>query len=112
MYNWILSLNSILLFMILYYVFPLKSLVNSLLGKEITTLESLASLFQLYSMGFVLIFLCLALMYLRAFKNHGNESGPRIVFLRTALWHFSFWQQFSLLYWPNSKLGFSMPSQK
>lgn len=67
--NWIITFNAILLFVILYYVFPLKSLINSFLGKERITFDGLADLFQMYSAGFLLIFLCITLMYLRAYKK-------------------------------------------
>lgn len=67
--NWILALNAVLLFVVLYYVFPLKSLVQSIMGEGITTRNSLASLFVLYGIGFLLIFLCVSLMYHRAFKK-------------------------------------------
>lgn len=67
--DWIIALNAIMLFVILYYVFPLKSLVNSFIGKEEITYEGLASLFQMYSGGFLMIFLCLSLMYFRAYKK-------------------------------------------
>lgn len=67
--NWIITFNAILLFVILYYVFPLKSLINSFLGKEKITFEGLADLFQMYSAGFLLIFLCFTLMYLRAYRK-------------------------------------------
>ena len=67
--NWIITFNSVLLFVILYYIFPLRSMLNSMMGKEIQTWESLSSLFTFYSGGFVLIFLCLSLMYYRAYKK-------------------------------------------
>lgn len=47
--NWIIAFNAILLFLILYFVFPLNSLINSWLGKEQITLEGLGSLFELYN---------------------------------------------------------------
>lgn len=72
--NVIIALNSLLLFVVLYYVFPLKSLINSWLGKERITMEGLADLFQWYSLGFLLIFLCISLMYYRAFKRTKNLS--------------------------------------
>jgi uncharacterized membrane protein len=65
---WIITLNTVLLFVTLYYVFPLKSLVRSWFGEEGITMEGLSELFQMYSIGFALIFLCYALMYFRAFK--------------------------------------------
>ncbi|MDG1573450.1 TMEM175 family protein [Robiginitalea sp. M366] len=71
---WIMAYNALLLFVILYYVFPLKSLVHSWMGTQQMTLEGLSSLFQLYSLGFALIFLCYALMYRRAFKKERNAA--------------------------------------
>ena len=73
--NWILALNAVLLFVVLYYVFPLKSLVQSFMGEGITTQNSLASLFILYGIGFLLIFLCFSLMYRRAFKKSKSSKG-------------------------------------
>lgn len=73
--NWIIALNSILLFLVLYYIFPLKSLINSWLGKESITIEELGSLFSLYSLGFVLIFATLSLMYLRAYRKTRSIDG-------------------------------------
>lgn len=73
--NWILTLNAVLLFVVLYYVFPLKSLVQSFMGEGITTRDSLASLFVLYGVGFLLIFLCISLMYRRAFKKSKSSKN-------------------------------------
>lgn len=67
--NYINAVNAILLFVLLYYVFPLKSLVNSFFDISGMTLEKLAGIFELYSLGFALIFLCCSLMYHRAFKK-------------------------------------------
>lgn len=67
--NWIIVLNTLLLFVILYYVFPLKSLVNSWLGEEPITMEGLSNLFGWYGLGFALIFLCFSLMYFRSFRK-------------------------------------------
>ncbi|NNJ88724.1 MAG: DUF1211 domain-containing protein, partial [Eudoraea sp.] len=67
--NWIIALNSILLFVVLYYVFPLKSLVNSWMGLQAITRDELASLFVMYGFGFAMIFLCYALMYQRAYRK-------------------------------------------
>jgi len=72
--NWIIALNSILLFVVLYYVFPLKSLMDTWFGGQGLSIEDFSSLFQLYSLGFLLIFLCVALMYFRAYKK--NTASP------------------------------------
>ena len=63
----VIALNAVLLFVTLYYVFPLKSLINSMTGLQELSHDEVSSLFQLYSIGFLLIFLCLSLMYYRAF---------------------------------------------
>ena len=84
--DWIITFNAILLFVVLYYVFPLKSLVNSLLGKEPITMEGLSSLFQMYSAGFLMIFLCLALMYFRTYKK--TKSIDRSLYLLFYARHF------------------------
>lgn len=79
--NWIITFNSILLFVILYYIFPLKSMLNSLMGKEAQTWESLSSLFAFYSGGFILIFLSLSLMYYRAYKKTNSvEESLNLLF--------------------------------
>ncbi len=67
--NWIIALNGVLLFVVLYYVFPLKSLVNSWFITQGMTPDKLAGLFELYGIGFALIFLCFSLMYYRAFQK-------------------------------------------
>jgi len=67
--NWIIALNALLLFVTIYYVFPLKSLINSWFGNEILNIEGFVLLFELYSLGFALIFTCFSLMYYRAYKK-------------------------------------------
>lgn len=65
----IILINAILLFVVLYYVFPLKTLINSMTGIERLSKEKVAALFQLYSLGFFLIFLCFSSMYYRAYRK-------------------------------------------
>lgn len=74
MNNWIILLNSILLFVVLYYIFPLKSLINSATGNVSMTMNQFSSLFQLYSLGFFLIFSCYSGMYFIAYKRTKSES--------------------------------------
>lgn len=72
--NWIIALNMVLLFTVLFYVFPVKSLLNTALGGKKITIDQLSNIFQMYSIGFLLIFLCVYLMYLRAFKKDRKEG--------------------------------------
>lgn len=78
--NWIIALNAILLFVVLYYIFPLKSLINTWTGSVRINLEDFSSLFQLYSLGFFFIFLCLSLMYLRASKKTKKPENYDLLF--------------------------------
>ncbi len=79
--NWIIAINAILLFLVLYYVFPLKSLINSWTGSLNLNIDEFSSLFQLYSLGFLLIFLCYALMYRRAYvKTKSEETDYDLLF--------------------------------
>lgn len=79
--NWIIALNGILLFVVLYYVFPLKSLVNSWFKTQGMTPDKLAGLFELYGIGFSLIFLCFSLMYYRAHQKEKQlETSNNLLF--------------------------------
>jgi uncharacterized membrane protein len=82
--NVIIAINAVLLFVVLYYVFPLKSLVNSWFLPQGMTPDKLAGLFELYGLGFALIFLCLSLMYYRAYKKskHLENSITLLFYVR------------------------------
>lgn len=77
--NGIIAYNSILLFVVLFFVFPLKSLTSTWLKQSGVTVNELASLFVLYSLGFLLIFLCYSLMYKRAYK-YSEENKNMLLF--------------------------------
>ncbi len=65
-------LNASLLFVILFYVYPLKFVADGIAAMlfgittdtKVATLDDLAQLFMLYSGGFVAVFSCVSLMYL------------------------------------------------
>ncbi|WP_350288146.1 TMEM175 family protein [uncultured Croceitalea sp.] len=79
--NWIVALNSVLLFVVLYYIFPLKSLIDTWVSGYGISFESFSELFQLYSLGFFLIFTCFSLMYYRAYKKSKSlEKGIKLLF--------------------------------
>ncbi|MFD2586958.1 TMEM175 family protein [Croceitalea marina] len=93
--NTIIAINAVLLFVVLYYVFPLKSLINSWFMTKGMTPNKLASLFELYGIGFALIFLCLSLMYFRAFKKtrHLEQAMTLLFYTR----HFAIFVAVALL---------------
>ena len=68
-------LNVLLLFLVLFYVYPLKFLFTHLLGGlvgmesiESISLSDTSVLMQVYGMGFAAVFALFALMYLHAYK--------------------------------------------
>jgi uncharacterized membrane protein len=77
-------LNSVLLFVVLFYVYPLKFLftvfVNGFLGMappgeegaRISGMDELSSLMIIYGLGFVAVFACLALLYSHAWARRGE----------------------------------------
>lgn len=75
--NWIITFNMILLFTVLFYIFPVKSLLDSALGQsKLTSVNDFSQLFQVYSIGFSLLFSSFSLMYYRAYrkdKEHPNK---------------------------------------
>lgn len=78
--GWTQALNGCLLFVVLFYVFPLKfvaaGITSTVFGidverthRMISTYDELSLLFQLYSLGFVLIFAFVSLMYRHATRR-------------------------------------------
>lgn len=100
--NWIIALNSVLLFVVLYYIFPLKSLLDTWFNGQGISLESFSSLFQLYSLGFLLIFGCISLMYLRAYKK--TKSVNRGIELLFYTRHFGIYVMVAVLSMAIAKL--------
>lgn len=74
--NWIIAFNMILLFTVLFYIFPVKSMLDTILKQSKMTANELSQLFQLYSVGFSLMFLSFSLMYYRAFKKDTEIENP------------------------------------
>jgi uncharacterized membrane protein len=72
--TWSTVLNCALLFLVLFYVYPLKFLFGLLFGMMLhgrvpeITLDQIPKLMTLYGLGFAAIFLVFALMYVHAFR--------------------------------------------
>lgn len=68
--SWVIALNMMMLFVVLFYVYPLKFLANLAFGEaKISGWEQFAELFELYSLGFAAIFFFLGLMYFAASRK-------------------------------------------
>jgi len=80
--NWVIAMNMILLFVILFYVYPMKFLVNlTTRQSHIVSPDQLSSIFIWYGVGFSLIFLMISLMYFYvALARHGQENRDDLRF--------------------------------
>src|SRR5262245_54917278 len=83
------TLNAILLFVVLFYIYPLKFLFTAffsffipILGQRIRIEpRQLGTIFAIYGVGFVIIFLMFGLLYLHAYrKRHDLGLTPLEVF--------------------------------
>jgi uncharacterized membrane protein len=93
---WTTVLNAVLLFVVLFYVYPLKFLFTTAfafflpslgLGLARATPAQLARIFAIYGAGFVVLFVMFALLYLQAYRKRRELAlDPLEVFdTRTAL---------------------------
>ena len=92
---WIVVFNSVLLFVVLFYVYPLQLLAR-LLASALGLVDSPASailmhtdgrgLYIIYFLGAVAVFLCLALLYLRAFAQRDRLQLDELAEFQ-ARWH-------------------------
>lgn len=87
--NWIIALNMILLFTVLFYIFPVRSLLSTGFGGNRISIDDFSDIFQLYSIGFALIFTSLFFMYLRTYKKDIKE-GKNLKYLFYARHFFIF----------------------
>lgn len=78
--SWTVFINSVLLFVVLFYIYPLKFLATALTGlffglgpgadrPMLTSEEQMASLMLIYGLGFIAVFACFSLLYLRAARS-------------------------------------------
>lgn len=93
--NWIIFANVLLLFTVLFYLFPLKSLINSVTQKTFLGYDGLSQLFILYGFGFTLIFSCFTFLYYRAYKKDIlNKKNVKLLFYTR---HFSIFTVIGLI---------------
>ena len=75
--NWTVVINGILIFVVLFYVYPLKFMFDSFLaqflpappGFQQMTLPQLARASAIYGLGFLVLFLTFALLYRHAYRR-------------------------------------------
>src|ERR1043165_3063598 len=72
--DWTMVLNAALLFVVLFFVYPLKFLFNTLMlhPKRFNKLSEIVRLFYIYSGAYTAIFLLFTLMYLNALRQKAH----------------------------------------
>jgi uncharacterized membrane protein len=102
--SWITFLNMVLLFVVLFFVYPLKflsiSFVEEVLGvsatpsgqaiSRFTAQSQVDELFVIYGLGFAAVFLCIALFYRRALalREMLELSELEVYDARSIFWHY------------------------
>lgn len=77
--NLIIGFNMLMLFLVLYFVYPLKFLATLPFQGNPISANEFSTLFQLYSLGFALIFLCMAVMYGRAASKESDAYKKTVL---------------------------------
>lgn len=109
--NMLIGSNAVFLFAVLYFIFPLKSLLFSMFRQFAVTRESLAQLFELYGFAIMLLFTSLSLMYYWAYKKDVENPDRLKLFYYSR--HFSIFILISfvsiMLSFLNIGLSFGLP---
>ncbi len=77
--GWSITINGVLLFTVLFYVHPLKFMASSFVsrltgvkGVAVNSWDQLQSLFIIYDLGWIVVFLLFALLYWRAYRTRAR----------------------------------------
>jgi len=82
--RWITFLNCVLLFFVLFYVYPLKFLAYAMfMGSGVASSHDIRSVFLVYGFGYAAVFLTFALMQWHAWRNRDRLALNEIERLRT-----------------------------
>lgn len=103
--SWVTFLNMVLLFVVLFFVYPLKflsvSFVERVLGisarspagavvERFASSDEVNALFVIYGLGFAAVFLCFSLLYRRALacRRQLDLTAIETYDARTIVWHY------------------------
>jgi len=82
--RWVTFLNCVLLFFVLFYVYPLKFLaVGMFVGTAAVSAHDIRTIFIVYGFGYAAVFLTFALMYWHAWSNRDRLALNEVERLRT-----------------------------
>jgi uncharacterized membrane protein len=82
---WVVFLNCVLLFFVLFYVYPLKFLFTTTLDSSEISASEMRALFTIWSLGYAAVFAVFTLLYLHAWHIRAQLELTPLEALRTRL---------------------------
>jgi uncharacterized membrane protein len=80
---WAVFLNCVLLFFVLFYVYPLKFLFTTVFGGTETAVSETRALFMIWSLGYAAVFAVFSLLYLHAWRIRAQLELTPLEAMRT-----------------------------
>jgi uncharacterized membrane protein len=91
---WVVFLNCVLLFFVLFYVYPLKFLFTTIFNNTPISVSETRVLFTIWSLGYVAVFAVFTLLYLHAWRIRAQLKLTPLEALRTQV---SLFDQFAMV---------------
>ena len=82
---WVVFLNCVLLFFVLFYVYPLKFLFTSMFDSAEISASEARTLFTIWSLGYASVFTVFALLYLHAWRIRAQLQLTPLEKMRTRM---------------------------
>ncbi len=80
---WVVFLNCVLLFFVLFYVYPLKFLFTAIFNSAEISASEMRTLFTIWSLGYAAVFAVFTLLYLHAWRIRAQLTLTPLETLRT-----------------------------
>jgi uncharacterized membrane protein len=81
--SWVVFLNCVLLFFVLFYVYPLKFLFTAMFNSSYISVSEARALFTIFSLGYAAVFAVFTLLYLHAWRIRAQLELTPLEAMRT-----------------------------
>ncbi len=92
---WVVFLNCVLLFFVLFYVYPLKFLFTAMFDRSEFSASDARALFTIWSLGYAAVFAVFTLLYLHAWRVRAELELTPLEAIRTQV---SLMDQFAMVF--------------
>jgi uncharacterized membrane protein len=82
---WVVFLNCVLLFFVLFYVYPLKFLFSAMFNSSEMSVSEARALFTIWSLGYAAVFTVFTLLYLHAWRIRAQLELTPLEAMRTQM---------------------------